>query len=256
VEIQKETQPKVTNIVIDLTNVLFLINVKGILKSIGIWNLCWYVLTKWKNPETVSFKFLEALHYASPPQYPLISYKNYKLPDCITANLLGYITTQEVWATIKQAIHTFASQNYFQDAQEKQIIAGLMENMFNLDRIKENMRPNEQLIRLLQNIKNKPYKLFLLTNVGHDTYDALKQTYPEVFTLFDGRIISAEVKQLKPYPPIYHTLINTYQLSPEESVFIDDQQDNIDAARIIGFNGITYHNYRTLEKELAKLGID
>lgn len=254
--VTKKNETQITNIIVDLTNVLFLINVREILKSVGIMNLLWYVLTKWKSPETTSLQFLDDIYQASQPQYPLISYKTYRMPDCIVANLLGFMTTQDVLAHVKESIRTFSTQNYFKDAQEQQIITSLMETMFNLDLIKQNMRPNIPMIKLLRTLKNKPgYKLFLLTNAGNDTYDALSQKYPEVFTLFDGKIISAKVQELKPYPEIYQTLLDTYQFSPETSVFIDDQQDNIDAALALGFNGIVYKNQYTTEKELAKLGI-
>lgn len=253
---KKQSQTPVTNIIVDLTNVLFIINVRAILKSVGMFELVWYILTKWKNPETTSLKFLDAIHNASSPQYPLISYKSYKMPDCIVANLLGFVTTQNVLATVKEAINDFDAQNYFKDEQEKQLITSLMETMFNLDLIKQNMRPNVPMINFLNVMKNKGYKLFLLTNAGKDTYHALSHKYPDVFTLFDGTIISANVQELKPYPPIYHTLLTTYQFSPQTSVFIDDQEDNIQAARALGFNGIVYKNQRTTEKELAKLGIE
>ncbi len=224
-EMEKQNQAQVTNIIVDLTNVLFLINVRSILKSVGLANLLWYVLTKWKNPETSCLKFLDDIYQASTPRYPLISYKNYRMPDCIVANLLGLSTTQEVLAEIKDAIKDFSAKDYFQDAQEEHIIRSLMETMFNLDLIKQNMCPNLPLVRLMHSIKNRPhYKLFLLTNAGKDTYHALNHKYPDIFSLFDGAIISADIQELKPYPPIYHALLNTYQLSPETSVFIDDQK--------------------------------
>lgn len=255
-EVEKQNQAPVTNIIVDLTNVLFLINVKEILKSVGVFNLILYVLTKWKNPETTALKFLDDMHQSSPSVYPLISYKNYKVPDCIVANLLGFMTIQDVLAHVKEAIHNFSAKNYFKDTQEQQIITSLMETMFNLDLIQQNMCPNVPMINFLRDLKNKHiYKLFLLTNAGKDTYHALTQKYPDVFTLFDGKIISANVQELKPYPQIYHTLLDTYQLSPETSVFIDDQEDNIQAARALGFKGIVYKNQYTTEKELAKLGI-
>lgn len=247
----------ITNIIVDLTNVLFIINVRDILKSVGFFNLLWYVLTKWKSPETTSLKFLDDIHQASTPRYPLISYKNYRMPDCIVANLLGLITTQDVLAQMKESIGDFSAKGYFQDAHEQQLITLLMETMFNLDLIKQNMCPNVPFIKLLRSMKNGPhnYKFFLLTNAGKDTYQALSSKYPDVFALFDGKIISADVQELKPYPPIYHTLLNTYQFSPETSVFIDDQEDNVEAARALGFNAIVYRNQRTTEQELAKLGI-
>ena len=39
----------------------------------------------------------------------------------------------------------------------------------------------------------------------------------------DGAVFSCEVKQIKPEPEIYKTLLERYHLEPEKSVFLDDQ---------------------------------
>ena len=71
--------------------------------------------------------------------------------------------------------------------------------------------------------------------------------------LFEHQYFRQQAK--KPDLQIFRYLLDTYSLEPQASVFIDDQQDNIEAARALGFNGIVYQNQRTTEKELAKLGI-
>jgi len=255
----KQNPTPVTNIIVDLTNVLFIINVRALLKSIGLFNLIWYTLTTWRDLETVCLKFLDTMHNDMPTdrRYPIISYKGYTMPDCLAANLLGLTSSRTVLAEIKKAINYFGSKNYFYNDNEQELVASLMETMFNLDLIKQNMCPNMPLIRFLRSLKkqHQNYKFFLLTNVGHDTYQALLHKYPDVFALFDGSILSADVHELKPYPPIYHALLDTYHLAPAASVFIDDQPENIEAAQVLGLHGIVYKNQRTMEKELATLGM-
>jgi FMN phosphatase YigB (HAD superfamily) len=256
-KIEKETSPGITALIVDITNVLFRINEIGILQEVGIFTILWYVLTTWKNPETTCLKFLDAIPPNATPVYPPIYYKQYRMPDCITANILGRISAYEVCTELKKDILCFSARHYFRNKQEEEIITRLIEIMFNPARIMKTMRPNKPFLKLLRTIKNKSdsYKFFLLTNIGSDIYQALTQQYPAVFDLFDGAIISSHVGELKPYPAMYHTLLNTYNLSPETSVFIDDQEDNAATARELGFNTIVYRNAYSTRKELVKLGI-
>ena len=52
----------------------------------------------------------------------------------------------------------------------------------------------------------------------------------DVFELVDGCVLSYEGHQVKPNPSIYKTLLEKYQLNPQESVFIDDNAKNIKTA--------------------------
>ena len=59
-----------------------------------------------------------------------------------------------------------------------------------------------------------------------------------IFPLLSGHILSSEVKVVKPYKKIYQELLEKYNLKPEESVFMDDIQVNLDTAREMGFETI------------------
>ena len=56
-----------------------------------------------------------------------------------------------------------------------------------------------------------------------------------LFNIVDGYILSYIEHQVKPYKAIYKTLINRYSLLPTETLFIDDNQNNINTAQELGF---------------------
>ena len=55
--------------------------------------------------------------------------------------------------------------------------------------------------------------------------------------LFDGLVLSYKVHLLKPYESIYKYLLEQYNLNPEESLFIDDREDNMKTANKLGIKG-------------------
>ena len=57
---------------------------------------------------------------------------------------------------------------------------------------------------------------------------------------FDGMLISAEEKLVKPDPAIYERLFSRFHLRPEECFFIDDLPANIEAARRCGMDGYCF----------------
>ena len=58
---------------------------------------------------------------------------------------------------------------------------------------------------------------------------------------------------IKPEPEIYHYLLDTYGLKPEECVFIDDLKENIHSAVNLGIAGIVFTSYEQVREELDKL---
>ena len=63
-----------------------------------------------------------------------------------------------------------------------------------------------------------------------DQYPFLKE--------FDGKIISGRDFLIKPDPAIYELAISRFDLIPEETLFIDDSLDNIEAAQKLNFQTI------------------
>ena len=72
-------------------------------------------------------------------------------------------------------------------------------------------------------LKDKGYHVYILSNYA--TY-TLEKTEEELTFLkyVDGAVFSCQVKQIKPEPNIYQTLIKRYNLDPQKSVFLDDRK--------------------------------
>jgi len=58
---------------------------------------------------------------------------------------------------------------------------------------------------------------------------------------------------VKPEPGIYEALIKKYNLLPQECVFLDDREDNVEAAVKMGFQGIVVEAYEQTSETLNDL---
>lgn len=104
---------------------------------------------------------------------------------------------------------------------------------------------------LLIKLKAEGFKLYGLSNWCSKIYITMNQY--DIFKLLDGRIISSEEKEIKPYPTIYRRLFEKYNLKPEECIFTDDRADNIETSKSLGMDGIVFNDVVQYEKELREI---
>ncbi|MDD6650007.1 MAG: HAD family phosphatase [Subdoligranulum variabile] len=115
------------------------------------------------------------------------------------------------------------------------------------------LRTKESTVHTMQKLKAAGYRLYYLTNIPSDIMDELRQR--EWFSLFDGGVASCDVHLCKPEPAIYTTLMQTCNLAYDESIFIDDNKVNAQAAYNLGITGILYKNPKSFERALHACGI-
>ena len=115
--------------------------------------------------------------------------------------------------------------------------------------------PVEGMLELLQALKAKGYRLYLLSNAA--TRQPIYWARAEASKLMDGALISAEVKLLKPDPQIYRTFLHKFALRPEECVFIDDTPINVEGALYENMAGIVFNmDVAALAESLRSLGVE
>lgn len=117
----------------------------------------------------------------------------------------------------------------------------------------EDMPPIAPMWDLVRELKAKGCGLYLLSNAGLAFHTYSKRT--PGFELFDGMVISADERCVKPNPRIYQILLERYALPAETCLFIDDLAANIEGARALGIAGIRFDGERMLRYELKALGI-
>ena len=113
----------------------------------------------------------------------------------------------------------------------------------------------DTLAILEQLIKNEKYKVYALTNWSAETFPIAKARY-DFLNWFDGIVVSGEVKMRKPFPEIYHHTLKTFNIKAEQTIFIDDNLDNINTANEIGITAIHFKNAAQLNKDLMNLKIE
>ncbi len=109
----------------------------------------------------------------------------------------------------------------------------------------------EESIEVLRQLKDKNYKCYVLSNWSAETFEGIPTDYP-FMQLFDGLLISGEDKLIKPDQAIYELVKKRFNLDPEETVFIDDKLENIEAAQKMNFKTIHLTNPKNIEMEIKK----
>jgi len=101
----------------------------------------------------------------------------------------------------------------------------------------------EERIRLLQQLKaSRRYRIYLLSNTNIIHYRVYTRSLQEqhgitgLESLFDKAYFSHELHMRKPDEEIYEYVLNDMQMDPEQTLFIDDSDVNIEAARKLGIN--------------------
>ena len=124
-----------------------------------------------------------------------------------------------------------------------------IDRLFDVD-LFEILQPIEENVKLLSKLKKK-YNLYILSNFHQPAFEHIFKKY-DFFRLFDGHTVSCYYYLLKPEKEIYDTLIDKFNLIPEETVFIDDTKVNIDACEKEGIRGIHLPDYTELKQKLEE----
>ena len=106
----------------------------------------------------------------------------------------------------------------------------------------------------IQDLKGKGYRVLVLSNFSHKAYADCGHAL-DFLPYTDGGILSYNEKCIKPEPEIYQKLIANYNLIPEECVFIDDLQRNLDGAAAFGINTVLFTNKEQAVEALKKMGV-
>ena len=115
------------------------------------------------------------------------------------------------------------------------------------------LRTKKTTVKIMRELKESGYRLFYLSNISTDIMDELRQR--DWFTLFDDGIASCDVHLCKPEPEIYTKLMRKYNLAYDESIFVDDNKINAQAAYNLGITGILYKNPKSFQRALGACGI-
>ena len=120
----------------------------------------------------------------------------------------------------------------------------------------EALEPNPAMIDLMRDLRDRGYRMALLTNNIRE-WEPLWRSMLPVDEIFEFVVDSAFVGMRKPDPPIYElTIARLSGTTAEQCLFVDDVLVNVETARAIGMHAVHYRdNERTIPEIRAALGL-
>jgi HAD superfamily hydrolase (TIGR01509 family) len=248
---------KATAIIFDITGVLFKENKLKIIRKIGIKRIIRYIARHRVNPLTTCLNTLQAMYEREKPSdTPPIIFKKRPMPQCAADWQRGFTDNTHVTQELEKHLQTLTQEGYFASAQEERLVKDILRTTLDADYLMAISKPIKRTINIVKKIRKKGgYKIFILSNMGHEPFELLKKKYPDILALFDDCIISADTHYIKPEPMIFNHLLNKHQLKADDCIFIDDQEENIIAAQELGITGILFDKAPHVRKKLKQLGI-
>jgi putative hydrolase of the HAD superfamily len=110
-------------------------------------------------------------------------------------------------------------------------------------------RLNERMIRWLRALIGAGVPTAILSNMSRDSWELARPSFDFVPSL----TLSFEVGAIKPEPEIYRACLASLGVEPEETLFVDDRPENVDAARALGMHALPFEGEDRLRDELERL---
>ena len=115
--------------------------------------------------------------------------------------------------------------------------------------------PRDFAIPLLLRLKEAGYGVFYLSNYSRKAYDECADSLT-FMPHMDGGLVSFQAGMTKPSPEFFELFLQRNALRAETCLFVDDSEANVEAARALGFQGITYTTYDALVEGLRQMGVN
>jgi putative hydrolase of the HAD superfamily len=119
------------------------------------------------------------------------------------------------------------------------------------DAIRGSLHTKTDTVELLQKLSARKVPLYCLSNMSSDTFSYLRERH-SFWDVFRGIVISGDIQMMKPEPEIFEFLLQRYGLAAAQTVFVDDNEPNVVAARAAGIHTVWFKNARQCEVELEE----
>jgi len=101
------------------------------------------------------------------------------------------------------------------------------------------LEPNPPMIELMASLRAKGLRMALLTNNVRE-WEAHWRAMAPIEEIFELVVDSSQVGMRKPEPEIYELTTERLGVSAQECLFVDDVEENCDAAREAGMTAVVY----------------
>ncbi len=115
---------------------------------------------------------------------------------------------------------------------------------------------NFWMVPLMGKLALANHRLAILSNTCQPHWDFLVERYCFLSKLFSLIALSYELHLMKPDPKIYHSVAELAGVDPEEIFFTDDREENVEAARMAGWQAVVFQNEQQVAEELRSRDVN
>ncbi len=193
---------------------------------------------------------------------------NTDLPEVMCQWLRGHISGEDANAKVQDYLNNLSQIGHdkIKSEAERRVLSEIVRIMFDSKKLAEFTLPikgSVSILAELKSLKHEDYKLLMLSNWEQNSFNEIynSENMQEIFGYFEREniFISSITKIMKPSSLAYKIILEhltNYKISPKECLMIDDQPENIEAAKLCGMQGILVDKKcSNLRGELVKLNI-
>ena len=109
------------------------------------------------------------------------------------------------------------------------------------------------VIDIVKNLQKQEYKTPLVSNIHYEQANIIRKL--GLYSLFDPVLLSCDIGVSKPNKEVFQILLSKIHLPAAAVLFIDNTQENVEAAALLGINTIHFTSAQQLKEELQKRNI-
>lgn len=182
-------------------------------------------LTLKKTIKTKLYQFLSLLEPRKADEVNACDEQGNQLPQIMCDWMKGIRSPAELLQAVDQGV---ASQP---DTLETSLVADIARMVFTPEHMVKTQVFVPEALDFVRELKEQGHNVYILSNFPPESFHIMQEENPDIFSLFDGIIISGDVGLIKPDPAIYEYILKTFNLKRDNAFFIDDQPVNIQVAQ-------------------------
>jgi HAD superfamily hydrolase (TIGR01509 family) len=243
------------HIFFDVGQVLLDNSSTGAAKAVGVSNMFWYTVKHKKTPESfeIQSRLFDFIDYCTQEPRGHALFNNQKMPHLICEWAKGKINTSEV---LKIVTHYQAkAQEFFKSDEEKNLVFGAL-NLFKPDVICNIQKPINKMVDLFDKYcENFPNQVYILSNWDRESAALIRKKFPQIFGKIPSKNIffSGDIGELKPELNAFIYVTTKLNLDPRSCILIDDNAENIKAAKSLGWKTILHKNPERTAHKLHRI---
>jgi putative hydrolase of the HAD superfamily len=151
---------------------------------------------------------------------------------CINDFQTGAVTEQQFWANMAKRLNTAAPK-----------VASLWTEAFMVA-----YKPRQEMVTLVLNLRKAGCKTAIISNTEMPVVKIIDK---QICDYMDVTVLSCMEGMAKPGREIYEITLNRLGISAEQTLFIDDKQENIEGAKQVGLQTILFKTIEKFKKDIA-----